>query len=266
MQSNFESMRPGQELDSIKCIVIDDEYHCLRILEILLQRISYPIEIIKLCNGPEEGLKALNEFKIDLLFLDIEMPGMSGFELLERSRNQDFGVIFTTAHVDYAVQALRRRATDYLSKPIQQKELDAAVLSFVNQGNNQSRQPQQILQDQTKVRGNDFPEKIALPSLDGIVFFDINTIVVALSDGNLSKIYLTTGEEIYINQSLKYIEGRLEPLGFMRVHKCYLINLNKVRRYTKKEGGYIEMENQMLINISRNKRELFLKALERFGG
>jgi len=266
MQSNIGSMRPGQELDSIKCIVIDDETHCLKLLEVLLGRLPYPIEIVKLCHGPAEGLKALMEFKIDLLFLDIKMPGMSGFDLLEHINNRDFSIIFTTAHVDYAVHALRIRALDYLSKPIQYSELDAAVLNFIDQRNKENLHSQHSLQDQANAPQNSFQEKIALPSLDGIVFFDINTIILALSDGNLSKIYLTNGEEIYINQSLKYIEGRLEPLGFMRVHKCYLINLNKVRRYTKKEGGYIEMENQMHINISRHKRAQFLKTLERFGG
>jgi two-component system, LytTR family, response regulator len=259
-------MQTVQHSEPIRCMIIDDEYHCLEVMQLLINRLPFPIEIVKMCLGANEGLRALKEYKIDLLFLDIKMPEMSGFELLENLDYWDFGLIFTTAHHDYAIQALRLSAIDYLMKPIQETELEASILAFIQKRHLINPYNHLLFREQiSAIKRNDL-HKIGLSTMDGITFFDMKAIVAAESDGNLSKLYLTGDQDVYINQSLKSIEEKLVPFGFLRVHKSFLINPERVKKYSRKDGGFIEMENQLQIYISRQKREMILSMLERIGG
>jgi two-component system LytT family response regulator len=241
----------------IRAIAIDDEQDSLSILKILLNRYCSDIEVIGTTTSPLEGIKMINKEKPNLVFLDISMPGMDGFELLQNLKYRDFEVIFTTAHDEYAIKAFQVGAVHYLLKPIDRLEIIAAV-ERVSQKvqKNSMGDIDTLLQKIVSYRN----PKIAIPTLKGIEMIDIDTIIHCEANSNYTVFYFEKSKKI-ITKTLKEIEQQLAPYNFMRIHHSHLINMAHLKNYVKVEGGFVTMSNGKQISVSRSKKNDLLQAL-----
>lgn len=246
----------------IKAILIDDEPHCLESLSLDLAKYCPDVEVTKMLSSSKDGLKYIKNTKPDLLFLDIEMPWMNGFELLEYLSPIDFEVIFVTAYDSYAVNAFKVNAIDYLMKPIDREDLKAAVakvkakLMSKDNGNDKIH----LLLDQ--YFNSKSQKKIVFPEKDRQKFVDPNDIISVKAESNYSQVMIEGESPLTLSITLKAIEEKLDGLGFMRVHHSYLVNMDKVSQYVKSDGGYLIMSDNSMIPISRSKKSELKTFLE----
>lgn len=243
----------------LKAIIIDDEPYCCESLATLLERSCPEVSIASICNSASEALTAIKEIQPQLVFLDIEMPYMNGFELLEKLPAINFEIIFTTSYDQYAIKAFRFSALDYLLKPIVREELQKAVHKAVNRMQNPL--PQQIEILLQKINSNNHIQRIALPTMEGLQLIPLNSIISCASDGNYTSFLLKDKQKLVISRPLKEVEEMLEDHSFLRVHNSYIINLNEINKYIKGEGGYLLMSDGSSVDVSRSKKEMLLKKL-----
>jgi len=245
----------------IKVILIDDEENCLSSLEILLTEYCPEVQIMDKCQSVKAGLAAINAHRPDLIFLDIEMPVLNGFDLLESIKNFPIAVIFTTAYQHFAIKAIRYSALDYLLKPIDFKELTQAIHRYANQNSKPNVEQFQFLIDKLSHKENT-TKKLAIPNLEGFKLVSIDDIISCEADDNYTHILLKDNVKITACRTLKEIQHLLEEYElFIRVHHSSLININEVDQYVRGEGGYVIMSDGSHINVSRNKKETLLKYL-----
>jgi len=245
----------------VKTIIIDDEPDCCESLATLLERFCPEVQIAATCYSGSEALTAILEIKPHLVFLDIEMPYMNGFELLEKLPVMDFEVIFTTSYDQYAVKAFRFSALDYLLKPIVREELRNAVEKVLNR--KQSHLPQQLEILLQKINHtNNSVQRIALPTMEGLQLVPVHSIISCASDGNYTIFLMKDRQKLVISRSLKEVEEMLEDHSFLRVHNSYVVNLNEISKYVKGEGGYLVMCDGSTVDVSRSRKELMLKKLQ----
>lgn len=247
----------------IKTILIDDESSCTEGLSQLLNSEHPDVYIEGIYNKSKEGLKAILSLKPDLVFLDVEMPFMNGFDVLEALPEINFDVIFTTAYDKYALQAIKFSALDYLLKPVDPEDLQIAM-EKISKNNAKVTHNTQIQYNQlfNNLKGlqNSY-NKITIQSNDGMVFINISDIIRCEADGNYTKIYTANGQLIVSSKTLKEYENMLESVGFSRVHNSDLINLNHVKRYIKGDGGQVIMTDNTTVEVSRRRKEQFLSRL-----
>jgi two-component system LytT family response regulator len=207
-----------------------------------------------------EALSLIKKHKPQLIFLDIEMPRMNGFEMLNELKEKNFHIIFTTAYDQYAIKAIKYAAFDYLLKPVDIEELKSAIERISNglplQTNKQAELLQQNIQHPKKQLN-----KLAIPTLEGLLFFDINDIIQLEANSNYTIIHFSGKEKITASKTLKDFEDILPTDTFFRTHHSHLINLNYIKKYIKGDGGQIEMQNGNYVDVSRRKKEEFLKAI-----
>ncbi len=245
----------------IKVVLIDDEENCLSSLAILLTQYCPEVQIMEQCQSVQAGLTAINTHKPDLIFLDIEMPVLNGFDLLEMVKNYPLAVIFTTAYQHYAVKAIRYSALDYLLKPVDYKELIQAVHRYVSQKSRPNPEQFQFLIDKLSQKEHT-TKKLAIPNLEGFKLVSIDDIISCEADDNYTHILLKDRIKITACRTLKEIQQLLDDSAiFIRVHHSSLININEVDQYVRGEGGYVIMSDGSHINVSRNKKETLLKYL-----
>ena len=244
----------------LKAIIIDDEPYCCEILAAMLASDCQDVEIVCICSNASEGLTAIRQHSPDLVFLDVEMPKMNGFEMLEQLPAINFHLIFTTSYDQYALKAIRFSAIDYLLKPIDREELKKAVEKLKQRI--QIPIPQQLEILLQKIKQPSSPvNKIALPTMEGLQMIPVDTIVSCESDDNYTMLKLKTSKKLIVTRSLKEMEEVLEQHSFIRVHRFYLINLNEIEKYIKGDGGYLVMSDGTSIDVARNKKETLLKKL-----
>lgn len=244
----------------MKAIIIDDEVNCCKALSVLLQRHSPDIEVVATCQNGSEGLVAIQLHSPDIVFLDIQMPGMTGFEMLEKLPAFDFHLVFTTSFDQYALKAFRFSAMDYLLKPIDKDELLKAIEKLKKINKTSPRQVEALLQ---KVRHPlQAMNKIALPTMEGLQLVPVHSIISCESDDNYTILFLNDRRKIVVSCTLKEIEEMLEDFPFIRVHRSYLVNLNEIEKYVKGEGGYLIMSDGSNIDVSRSRKEDLLKKLQ----
>ena len=244
----------------MKAIIIDDEPYCCDILFAMLQTYCPEIEVVSICNNGMDVLTAIRQHAPNLIFLDVEMPKMNGFEMLEQIPSINFHLVFTTSYDQYALKAIRFSAIDYLLKPIDREELIKAVQKVKDRIQLPIPQQLEILMQKLRQPANPV-NKIALPAMEGLQMIPVDTIISCESDDNYSKIQLKNGEKMLVTRSLKEMEEILEQYSFIRVHRSYLVNLNEVEKYIKGEGGYLIMSDGSMVDVSRNKKEQLLKKL-----
>lgn len=246
----------------MKIAIIDDELHCIKSLELHINSLFPKSEIVYKTTKPKEAVGALLELKIDLLFLDVEMPRINGFELLEQFDVLPFDVIFTTAYSQYAIQAFKAQAINYLLKPIDEQELKQAVGNW-EEKYNQEKSSEEInrLLKHLKKEGL-LESKIAVPVSEGFEFLDIKEILYCQSQNNYTYIYLENGEKVLISKTLKMVEKALERFYFLRTHQSYLINPNFMKKYIRSDGGYLVMSDKKHIPVSNSKKELITSIFE----
>lgn len=245
----------------IKALIIDDEKHCVDNLQWQLKQYCPDVDVAATCDSAEKGLQEIYRHQPQLVFLDVEMPGMSGFEMLEKLTAINFDVVFTTAFDQYAIRAIRFGALDYLIKPIDKDELQAAVDKVVKRTHRESLK--QLTALLTHIRkSNDLSfQKIALPTMHGYELVPLNNVIYCESRSNYTNIYLNTGQQILVSRTLKDIEDLLDMQPFFRLHNSFLVNLQYAVRYIKGEGGSLVLNNDITVPVSRNKKEELLKLI-----
>lgn len=242
-------------------IIVDDEKHCRDVLGLLLQKHCPTVNLLASCQDGQSAIDAIEMHHPDVVFLDIEMPGMSGFEVLEASSFTNFEVIFTTAYNEYAIKAIRHNALDYILKPIDKDELIQAVSRMQNvEPVKEVSRVDNFVEYLTRQKMGD---RIALPTSDGLQILQSEEIWYCESEGGYTRFYLTNGKVSLISKTLKEVEDVLEVKGFCRVHHSYLINLRYVQKYVRGDGGEVIMANGKNIPVSRNKKQEFLNFLEK---
>ena len=234
----------------LRTIILDDEPDSVNLLKIQLTQNCPQVEIVGIYTSSVKALHDIETLKPDLLFLDIEMPVMNGFELLEKILHLNFSVVFVTAYNQFALKAFRFNALDFLVKPIDTKELMEAVSKAEKHIKPTSSQLTML---QKQLRGEPVT-KIAIPGQHGISFIDLNEIVYSEASNNYSKLILTDGRHFLISKTLKDVQEVLEEEHFLRVHRQYIINLNHVKQFNRNEG-VLTMTNGENIPVARNQKE-----------
>ena len=243
---------------SISTILVDDEPLCTAGLELDLKAACPEVNVVAICNSSKNAISKIRELQPDLVFLDIEMPWMNGFELLDLLAPIDFHVIFVTAYDEFAVKAFRTHAVDYLMKPIDRNHLRDAVDKLITKsdGSDKSIKIEALIKMLSSSSQNN---KLSVPNADGYDLIPINEILYCHSIGNYTEIYFGNEKKL-VSRVLKNIEESLKENNFHRVHASYLVNLDKVKSIHRNDGGYLIMENDFRINMSRNKKsEVFDK-------
>jgi two-component system LytT family response regulator len=247
-------------MEKITAILIDDELSSLQNLQQKLNEFCPDVEIIGTTQKPEQAIALIRQYAPDVVFLDIEMPRMNGFRMLDELGDIDFEIIFTTAYNHYAVDAIRISAFDYLMKPIAIKDLQSAVERLAKRQKPQVKDKLDVLKSSlSNTKSQD--EKIAIPTSEGLEFIPIKTILHIESSSNYSKIFFVEGKSILVTKLLKDFEDMLVPYHFYRVHNSHLINLNYIKKYIRGEGGQVIMQNGDVIDVARRKKDEFLKLM-----
>ena len=243
----------------MKAIIIDDETKSRETLQMLLEEYCGEIEVAGMAADIDEGILLINTHLPGLVFLDISMPGGDGFELLSRLPKIRFQVIFVTAYDHYGVQAVKSNAVDYLLKPVDAGELQAAVRKAISRADDKSRS------DSFRIISGQFPDKpghhskIAIPAADGFIFVASSDIISLSAEGRYTRVNLTGGKKtILTTKNLKEYEAHLPASGFIRVHHAHIINLDHVRHYHRGEGGSVTMSDGSEVLISKRKKKDFL--------
>jgi len=246
----------------IRAIIIDDEKTSRDALLGLITRYCNNVTIVEQANGYKTGIAAIEKHKPDLVFLDIQMPDGSGFQLLEDLKEIDFEVIFTTAFDQYAIKAIKYSALDYLLKPIVPSDLVSAIQKLEKKKNgSEINSSIKVLLDNIKSKSE--PKKIVLSTLDQIHVVSIEDIVRCESDGCYTRFIFNDGKVLLICKTLKEYEILLEDQNFLRPHKSHLINIKYISGYLKNEGGSILMTDGMTIPVSRRKRDKVLSVIQK---
>jgi two-component system LytT family response regulator len=247
--------------EKIAAIVVDDERNNCENLKELLRKYCPEVEVVDMVNSAAEGIESISRLKPSLVFLDIQMQGGSGFDLLERLKPVSFEVIFVTAFDQYAIRAIRFCAIDYLLKPVDILELQSAVSRAANKI--LQRKPNLSLTNLLENRNSKKDDlKIALPTAERILFVQISEIIRCLGDNNYTTVYLKNGESILVSKTLKEYEELLADKGFLRVHQSHLINHHYIRSYEKQDGGFLKMTDGVSVPISRQRKQQVLQQLK----
>ncbi|RYE38482.1 MAG: response regulator transcription factor [Sphingobacteriales bacterium] len=243
----------------IKAIIVDDEKHCVDTLEMLLTDHCSDVEIIDKCRSAKEALNSIRKEKPDVLFLDIEMPHMDGFDLLQQFSEINFAIIFTTSYDQYAIKAIQFSALDYLLKPINAKDLKNAVKKIVNRKMPPLDEQFKMLVNQMQQKSNEFT-KIAIPTSDGFALVAADNILRCEANDTYTNFFLKNKLRIIACRSLKEVEEQLEPFSFfVRVHHSFIVNMNEVSKYVRGDGGYVIMSDGIPVSVSRSRKEMLLK-------
>ena len=245
----------------IRAIIIEDEPASRELLTILLERHKADITVIEACSNPTDGIISIAEHQPDLIFLDIQMPKMNGFDMLKKISNINFEVIFTTAYDQYAINAIRTSALDYLLKPVDDQDLKAAI----------EKCKERMVEKKTKLRfetlfnnlqnRNPLDKTIALSGLDGISFVKMSDILRVEANGRYTKFHLVNKETIVVSKTLGDFEEILSANQFFRIHDSSIINLNHVKKYIRGDGGTVLLSDNTELDVARRRKEDFIKLM-----
>lgn len=242
-------------------IIVDDEKNSREVLETMLKKHCPEVTVLGSCSGGEEFLNRMRNETPDILFLDIEMPGMNGFELLEHIGRSEFEIIFTTSYSEYAIKAIKHSALDYLLKPIDKDELIEAVQKAGRQkASLSSSRIEHLLQllDLKKTS-----RRFAVSTSEGMTILNAADIVYCESEGPYCKFYFASNKTLIASKTLKETEEALQGTDFCRIHNSYLVNMNFVERYIRGEGGEVVLTTGRKLPVSRTKKQEFLQLFEK---
>lgn len=249
-------------MTQIRAILIDDEENNIKNLQDILQRYCPEVEVCATALSAAEGMSHVKAHQPDLVFLDVQMPNATGFDLLEALSPINFQVIFVTAYDQYAIKAIRFCAIDYLLKPIDIMDLQQAVKRAIHNKNSKSTRhaPQQLLENRNASNNN---LKIGLPTAERILFVEIHELVRCVGENNYTHVHLMNGKQVLISKTLKEFEELLSDKGFIRVHQSHLVQLRYVRSFEKQDGGFLKMVDHSSVPISRHRKAAVMQVLNR---
>ena len=244
----------------IRSIIIDDEKNCIDSLAFDLRRNFPQIELIEACTSPKQGLMSIRKQKPDLVFLDVQMPWMNGFEMLEMLDEIDFAIIFTTAYDQFAAKAFRLSAIDYLLKPVDVNDLKEAVKKATDKIDQKSGKANidNLLHN---INNPEAKQRVAFAGREGYEFIEIPSIVYAQAEGAYTHVFLNNKRKLIISKTLSDIEEMLPANQFQRIHHSTLVNLNHVTHFYKTDGGYIVLDSGEKLVVSKSKKEGLMERM-----
>ncbi len=246
----------------IQAIIIDDEKKCISLLQQLLQKSFPEVQVVATATNPEEGIRLIRQHEPSLLFTDIEMPNKNGFQVVEATRDVPYDVIFTTAYQQYAINAIRFAALDYLLKPIETDELAGAIGRYKTRHKNDHQQQQfDLLFTNLKNITQPF-NKLSIATTEGIIFINTSDIVYIEAAGSYTKLFLKNADVLVTSKNLKEFEEMLLHQTFFRIHHSYIINTNEIKRYIKGDGGTVIMTTSAELPVSKRRKEEFISRLK----
>lgn len=244
----------------IKAIIVDDEINSIKSLKWEIENFCKGIEISDCFTSPVDAISAINYIKPDCVFLDIEMPEMDGFQMLNFLKYREFDLIITTAYDNYAIKAFKESAIDYLLKPIDTDDLLKSVSKI-----KKNKENDKLGLELKKVLETFSPKKtankIALPLAGKISYVNPDDILYCKADGNYTEIFLKKNKKEMLSKKLKYIEEHIHNNNFFRVHNSYLVNIHYIKEFIKSDGQYLVLENGTSIPVSRTRRNALLNLL-----
>ena len=239
-------------MQKMKAIIVDDEIRARELLNNLITEFCKDVEVLDQCHDLPNAVKAIHKHKPDVVFLDIEMPGHSGLELLDffNPDEIDFAIVFTTAYNQYAIDAIKLSAFDYILKPIEPEELEKTVARLKKKLAGNSKKENNIATN----------EKIGVPTSNGLKFIETDTIVYLKADNTYTEVYTNDGNRLIVSRTLKNFEETLSSYtNFFRCNKSYMVNVKFVTDYVKSDGGYLVLNNKTTIPIAADKVAEFLE-------
>lgn len=239
----------------MKAIIVDDEERARRSLETLLAAHCPQVSVSEQCPNVPKAVLAIKQHQPDVVFLDIDMPEFSGFELLNFFDSVNFEIVFVTAHSEYAVQAFEYSAVDYLLKPVQVEKLQASVEKVKSRMSSHNMK-QRLEMLQQNFQSDEF-SRIAVPVSDGLLFVEVSNIAQLEAEGAYTHVYMADGSKLLVSKKLKFFEDLLgKRRNFFRIHRSHLINLNYVKKYNRLES-FIEMDNGTSMPVSKERKKEF---------
>ena len=243
----------------LRAVLIDDDQSNLSALSEKLSKHCPQVEIIGRCDNAQEGIETIEREKPALVFLDIEMPVMNGFVLLQQLKYRNFGLIFVTAYDHYAIKAIKYSALDYLVKPVEIDDLKAAIAKA--EANNENRNGQLQLELLLEHLNKKQPKRITIPTSDGLHFINIDNIIYLEASNNYTQIYLATDQKFLVSRTLKEFEEMLPSDPFVRIHHSIIVNKHYVEKYIRGDGGQVVMRHGRVLDVSKRRKTEFLKAI-----
>jgi len=244
----------------IRSIIIDDEQHCIRALLNDLLKNCPSVEVLDTCNSAKEGMLSIKKHKPDLIFLDVEMPWMNGFEMLELLGDLSSSIIFTTAHDEFAAKAFRISAVDYLLKPVDANDLKTAVQK-VERKMSEGGSLEHISNLLRNIKQPSGDQKIALPQREGYEFVEVSSILYCLAEGAYTKVVLENKRSMLISRALGDVEELLPPDMFQRIHHSSLVNVSYISQFLRTDGGYVVLGNGEKLAVSKSKKDGLMERL-----
>jgi two-component system, LytTR family, response regulator len=250
----------------IRVVLVDDEVQSCKSLAIKLKDIAEDIEIAGSFHHPDKAIPGIRKLKPAVVFLDIEMPGMNGFQMLEKMEEFDFEVIFVTAYDEYTLNALRISALDYLLKPVDTEDLKNALTRLrkkisMRENSSQTKEQLELLGDTLKEQHA--PKRLALATLQGIVFLKINEIIRVEALSNYSTFYLINKQKIMVSKTLKEFEPILTMQNFFRVNRSCIVNTDYIIKYKHEDGGVLELQDGSEVGVGPNRKNELVELLSR---
>lgn len=233
----------------IRVIIIDDEPLGVNALKVLIERLELPVKIIATTSDSENGVQLIESYRPDVVFLDVNMPKLNGFELLEKLSYKDFKLVFTTAHREHAIKAIKNSASDYLLKPIDSDELSLCIKNIIN-----ATTKANVPQKQRSI--------IELPVSDGIIMIKQCCIIRLEASGSYTNLFLKDGIKHTASKNLKHFESVLEPVNFYRCHQSHIINLHEVKKLISADGYFALMSDDSKAQVGKNYKDVFLSKLK----
>jgi len=248
----------------IRTVLIDDESNSLEMMEWLLKTYCPQVQIEAMCNAASKGIEAINKYKPDVVFLDIEMPHMNGFDMLEEFEKLTFDVVFCTAYDQFAIKAFKYSALNYLLKPVDPEDLKETIRRIEERKGSPSREQLELLLENIRQSVKPTAQRIALTTGDGMIFVPTAEILYCEAESNYTNVVLLGGKKILVSKVLKEIDEALAGQDFFRIHNSYLVNLNHITKFVRGDGGYVVMQDGSSVGISRSRRQEFMELFEKF--
>jgi len=250
----------------LRTIIIDDEQDAVDFITSIIGEYCDSLEVVGRAYNITDGTSIIKEKKPDLVFLDVEMPNGTGFDLLAQFPEKDFDVVFITAFNHYAIKAIKFSAVDYILKPINIKEFIEGVNKVIRKRYEKSTAGNANLSILLENLRSPLPSRLAIPTSDGMEYLNPKEIIRIEADRSYSWFFINGNRKILVSKHLKEFQELLGDRNFFRSHNSHLVNLKFVKKFIRKEGGYIEMHDGSMVPISRNKKDIFLLHMSRFRG
>lgn len=246
----------------LRTLIIDDEAHIRESLTDMLEQHCPNVKVIGEAEAVESGILAIKSSHPDLILLDIKMKDGTGFDLLNKVDSDDFKIIFVTAFDEFAIKAIKFSALDYLLKPVDPEDLVNAVCKADEITQKELKTKLNALSNNLK-SGDQNKKRIVLKTLDNIYLVGVKDIIHIEGDGRYSTIFLATGEKVMVSVNLKHYQELLEEYGFFRVHKSHLINLDRIYRFEKTDGGYVVLDNEVKVPVASRKKDELIELFDK---